>query len=79
MQSQWQPKQLWLKNVNRIPKMSVLVQVLGEVQAQQQPTDICPSVILLQEQGEAPGTQKLTWWIGDRHKDCQMERKKQKY
>lgn len=40
--------------------MSVLVQVLGEVQAQQQPTDICPSVILLQEQGEAPGTQKLT-------------------
>lgn len=41
--------------------MFVLIQVLGKIQAWQQPTGICPSVILLQEQGEAPRAQKLTW------------------
>lgn len=41
--------------------MFVSVQVRGKVQAQQQPTGIRPSVIVLQEQGEEPGALKGTW------------------
>lgn len=37
-----------------------------------------PSAIVLQERREAPGAQARRWWIWDRHKDCQMERKKQR-
>lgn len=47
--------------------MFVLVQVWGKVQAQQQPTGIHPSMIVLQEQREAPGAQKQTWCMKQAH------------
>lgn len=58
--------------------MFVLVQVQGKVQAQQQPTGICPSMIVLQEQGEAPGAQKQTWCMKT-GPNSQMDSKMQKY
>lgn len=48
--------------------MFVLVQIRGQVQAQQQPTGIRLSMLVLQGHREAPGAQKPTWCIWHSHK-----------